>query len=92
MSAGGEIASFGDGLFEVLKAQQAATHAAYTAGFDAGYQAGMAKALEIINASGERAAARDAANVCPTCHGRGASATDAATGKTVYYCNCAVQS
>jgi hypothetical protein len=60
VSAGGEIASFGDGLFEVLKAQQAATSAAYQSGWDAGFAAGMQKALDIINASGERAAERDA--------------------------------
>jgi DnaJ-class molecular chaperone len=57
MSAGGEIASFGDNLFEVIKAQQAATHAAYQSGFDAGYQAGMQKAMEIIDEAADRAKA-----------------------------------
>lgn len=59
MSAGGEISSFGDSLFDVMRAQQEATHAAYQSGWNAGYQAGMQKALEIFNAS---VAARDAAD------------------------------
>jgi hypothetical protein len=84
-------ASFSATLLDIAKANQAAYLAAYEAGFEAGHRAGyaeaMAKSIEIINGAGERGAARDA-NVCPTCHGRGASAMSD-TG-TVFYCNCEV--
>lgn len=65
MSAGGEISSFGDSLFDVMKAQQEATHAAYNAGDSAGYARGfndgLRRAAQIIESNMGADAAKEGA-------------------------------
>lgn len=81
-----------DLAFSMVHAQSEAYRAAYNAGWAAGYAQAMREASERLKASMQasmRAEQEELLNVCPTCHGRGASvATD--EGQRIYYCNCEV--